>query len=120
MPHILEIAIEGDLPPGLLAEKARGLRGDHLRAGVAAQAAPNATRPDERGAAAALGKFVLDSLAEPAAKALLDAIKRLVLRDRSIKVVLTRPDGAKVEIEAKNVASAEVAAFIGLARDSLG
>jgi hypothetical protein len=42
------------------------------------------------------------------------------VRERSLKIVLSKPDGTKVEIDAKNVGSAEVAAFLGAAKDALG
>ena len=50
---------------------------------------------------------------------MLDALKRYVLRERSVEVELTEPGGRKVAIKTKNVDGKEVADIVELARAAL-
>ncbi len=120
MSNAIAITIAADLPEGLLAQKARDLGAALTRAGVPVHAPTSAVGAGERGVAAAIGKLVVDQLVGPAAKALLETLKHVLVRDKTISLELTRPDGAKIKLDAKNIGSAEAAAFVGAARDALG
>jgi hypothetical protein len=117
-PVTLSLAV--DLPPGRLDALARDLARDLSRTGATAVQAQGKAAPGERGIAAEIGKLVIEGLGGKAATAALDVVKAYFVRERSLKIVLSKPDGTKVEIDAKNVGSAEVAAFLGAAKDALG
>jgi hypothetical protein len=112
--------LEADLPPGLIAQQSRALAAALQAAGTATAPAERATATGERGGALELGKLVLEQIAGPVGKALLDPLKAFLLRDRTVKIVLVKPDGSRVEIDAKNVGSAEIAAVLDQAKAALG
>ena len=120
MSETLEITIVADLPEGILAQKARDLGAALTSAGVPAHAPATAARSGERGVATAIGKLVVDQLVGPAAKTLLETLKGILIRDKAVTIELTRADGAKIKLDAKNITSAEAAGFLGVARDALG
>lgn len=118
MPYALHL--EADLPPGLVAQQSRALADALRAAGTATTPAERAATAGERGGALELGKLVLEQIAGPVGKGLLDPLKAFLLRDRTVTVVLVKPDGSRVEITAKNVGSAEIAAVLDQAKSTLG
>ena len=114
------LLVTGDVPPGRIAEETRDLAATLARLGVTAAPPPNHASAGEKGILATLGALAIAQALPAIGDALLDGLKRYFTRDRSVVVELARPDGTKIRIEAKNVGSAAVRAFLGLARDTLG
>jgi hypothetical protein len=114
-----EVRIAGNLPPGLIAQKARELGIFLNQQGVATRPAEQAAKPGGKGVLADLGTLIVDHAVGPAWDAFLDLLKRYVLRERGVEVVLTRPDGARIAIITKNVGGKEVAEIVELAKGAL-
>ena len=121
------ISLTAKLPDARLDALARDLARDLGRTGaVRAAPAEAPTQPGERGVAAAIGEILLEAaggagakLAAEAAKAVADVLKAYLVRERSLKIVITRPDGSRLEIDAKNMKVDAIAAALasaGLAR----
>lgn len=119
MAESYEVRVAGNLPPGLIAQRARELGVFLNQQGLATRAAEQAAKPGERGVLTDLGRLIVDHVVGPAGEALLDALKRYVLRERSVEVELTEPGGRKVAIKTKNVDGKEVADIVELARAAL-
>ncbi|MGB8843543.1 MAG: hypothetical protein WCC64_21010 [Aliidongia sp.] len=115
-----ELELLGDLPPGLMAQKARQLAVALGRAGLDVTPHETQPQPGQRGIVQELAKFAVKHLVGPISDKLLTGLKQFFVREQNVVVELTRPDGAKIRLEAKNVESEKVAAFIRLADDALG
>ena len=119
MAESYEVRVAGDLPPGLIAQKAGQLGVFLNQQGVATRPAEQAAEPGEKGVLADLGTLIVDHAVGPVGEALLDALKRYVLRERSVEVVLTEPGGRRVAIKTKNVDGKDVAEIVELAKAAL-
>lgn len=119
MTESVEVQIGGDLPPGLIAQRAKQLEVFLGQQGIVARPAEQAARSGDKGVLADLGKLIVDHALGPIGEALLDVLKRYVLRERGVEVTLTRPDGTKVSIKTKNVDGKDVAVIIELAKSAL-
>jgi len=115
-----ELQVLGDLPPGLIAQEARQLEVSLGRAGLKARPHETQAQPGQKGVVAGLANLIVEYSLGPIGEKLLDGIKQYFVREQKVIVELTRPDGAKIRIEAKNVGSEKVAAFLGVAKDALG
>ena len=115
----ITLSVDDGLPEARRVALARALAQDLSRAGAVAAPAQGAAAKGERGLVAEIGKLVIDKLGGSVATGALDVLKSYFIRERSLKLVLTRPDGSKIEVDAKNVDGADVAAFIGAARGAL-
>nr|WP_272877211.1 hypothetical protein [Neoroseomonas eburnea] len=97
------------MPDTGLARLTRDLLRDLARAGVDGHTATGIAGPGERGAVADLTGIVLDRLAGGTVTAIVECLKAYFIREPSFSLTIRRPDGAEVKVEARNVASAEVA-----------
>lgn len=119
----MTVSLSANLPPARLDALARELACDLARTGaVRAAPAEAPTGEGERGVASKIGELVLEELggagvkvAAGAAKSITEVLKAYLLREKSLKIVLTRPDGTKVEINAKNVSVDAIAATLAAA-----
>jgi len=116
----VEIRIEGDLPPGLIAQRAQLLSSELAAAGVPAHPVRRPAAEGERGGELVMGALVVQQFGGWAMKTLLDRLWASVRRDGSVKVTLKRPDGAEITLEAQNTDRAEVEVFLRMAKDGLG
>lgn len=117
---IVELQVSSDLPPGLMIQVAQQLVEDLERAGVIIRPAERSAGSGERGVLSDAGKIALEWIGGPAVRPIIETVKAFLVRDRSLRISVTRPDGAKMEVDAKNIDSEAVATFLGLARDTLG
>jgi hypothetical protein len=95
----------------------RDLMRDVGRSGIKAQLVETHPEPGERSVMAIMGNFVVDALISgKVAAAGLDVLKAYLVRERSLRISVVKPDGTKIEIDAKNVSSTAVAEFLGAAK----
>lgn len=80
----------------------------------------SASVPGTRGDAVSVGTLLLTFLSSGAAVALFEVLRTLFARDRTIKVALTREDGATLEIDAHNMDPDRIDESMRLARDFFG
>lgn len=113
------LQVVGELAPGLIGQEARDLALTLVRVGLASEPKRSSAAPGERGVISTIGALIVEK-GPAAGKALLDGFTRYFTRERSVAIDVTRPDGAKIRIEAKNVHSDEVSRFFAAAQDSLG
>lgn len=113
-------SVEADLAPSQLDGLARDLRRDLSRAGARAQPVEMPAGPGERGVVANIGWFFIEAVGAKTATAVLEVVKAYLTREKTLRLSLTKPDGTKIEIDAKNVSSARVAEFLGVARSITG
>jgi hypothetical protein len=114
------LALTAKLPPARLDALTRELARDLSRTGkVKARPAEAVAGPGERGVAAKIGEILFDAVGggvakagAEAVKAAAEVIKAYLLREKSLSIVLTRPDGGKIEINAKNVSVEAIAAAL--------
>jgi hypothetical protein len=117
----IELQLGGDLSDGLIAATSLRLARDLEREGMPAHLpVPEAAPHGARGTTGSLGRLVLDAVSGKLLVTALETLKGYLIRDRSLKVTLTLPDGRKVEIDSKNVDSAEVKHFVDVAKAALG
>lgn len=113
MPNIT-FSLAAELAPARLDDLTLDLMRDLGRIGTQARPVEAQARPGERGVVSTIGNFVIETLLSgKSAAALLEVLKAYVAREKSLRVSITKPDGTKVEIDAKNVGSATVAEFLG-------
>ena len=113
----IAFSLTADLPPAGLDQLTRDLVRDLDRIGIWARPTEAPARSGERGVVTTIGQFVINSIfSGKAADALVDLFKAYLTREKSISVSVTKADGTKIEINSKNVSSAEVAAFLGVAK----
>ena len=119
MPAIT-FALEAELSPTRLDELTRQLMRDLSRIGIAASLTERPSDPGERGVLTSIGNFVVNTLSSSkVAEAALGIIKAYFAREKSLHLSLTKADGTKIEIDAKNVSSATVADFLHSAKSIL-
>ena len=85
---------------------------------MATRPAEQAAKPGEKGVLTDFSTLFVDHIAGPAGE-VLNLLKRYVLRERSVEVVLTEPHGRKVAIKAKNVDGKSVAEIVELAKGAV-
>jgi hypothetical protein len=119
----MTVSLSANLPPARLDALARDLARDLARTG-AVRASPAEAPPGEgeRGVASKIGELVLEALggagvkvAAEAAKSITEVLKAYLLREKSLKIIVTQPDGTKTEINAKNVSINSIAAVLAAA-----
>jgi hypothetical protein len=116
----VDLQISSDMSQGLLAQVTTELAQDLERAGVAVRTAGAPAKAGERGTLAVVGKLILEQIGSKGIGLVADTLKGFVIRDRTIKVSLTRPDGAKIEFDAKNIDARAISAFLDAAKGALG
>jgi hypothetical protein len=114
------LQVVSDLPPGLIAQEARQLEASLGRAGLTVKPDKAQAQPGQRGVLVDLAILVVERSLAPIGEKLLDGLKQYFIREQNVIVELTRPDGAKIRIDAKNVGSEKVAAFLDIAKGALG
>jgi hypothetical protein len=114
------LRIEAALPPGLIQERARQLAAELNAAGLQARPAERPAAAGARGGELVLGALLLEPVGKWAVQTFLDRLRGFLDRNRKVKVVLKRADGAEISIEAENMDRDAVAGFVDLARDGLG
>jgi hypothetical protein len=115
-----ELQVLSDLPPGLIAQEARQLEAALGRAGLSAKPYKMSAQPGQKGILEDFTKLVLEHTLVPIGLRLLDGLRQYFVREQRVVVELTRPDGAKIKVDAKNVGSEKVAAFLSVANEALG
>jgi hypothetical protein len=120
MPDIA-FSLAADLAPDRLDMLGRDLMRDVDRIGALTRPVVTMGGEGERGVIAAVGTFLIDSLLNnKTAAALLEVIKAYIAREKSLRISVIRPDGTKIEIDAKNVSSVAVAEFLGAVQSITG
>lgn len=114
-----QIAVAADLPQGRIDTLARDLGRDLSRSGMRVSPVEAAPVAGERGALAVLGNLLVDGLSGKLGSAALDVLKAYLVRERTLRLKVTRPDGAVFEFDAKNIDSAKAAEFLSLAKKAL-
>ena len=110
----LTVALEAELAPERLDGLTRDLMLDLNQLGMRAQPVEAVLGPGERGVMAEIGRFVIEALlGGNAAANLLDVIKAYLSRERTLRVSISKPDGTRIEVDAKNIDSGVVAQFLG-------
>jgi hypothetical protein len=113
----IAFSLSADLPPAGVDKLTRDFMRDLDRIGIRAQPTETPVRSGERGVLTAIGQFVINSIfSSKAADSLVDLIKAYLTREKSMSVSVAKADGTKIEINSKNVGSAEVARFLGAAK----
>ena len=109
--------LAGELAPDRLDILTRDMMRDFGSAGMLARPVETPVGPGERGVMSSIGKFVVETLfSGKTATALLEVLKAYLSRERTLRISVIKPDGTKLEIDAKNIGSAVVAEFLGAAR----
>jgi len=119
----MTVSLSANVPPARLDALARDLARDLARTGAVRAAPVEApTGAGERGVASKIGELVLEALggagikvAAEAAKSITEVLKAYLLREKTLKIVLTRPDKTKVVIDGKNVSVDVIAAALAAA-----
>lgn len=116
----LELQVSADLPDSRLDALARELARDLSRAGLRAAPVESPAGKGERGVLAELGKLAASWAGKLPVATIVETVKSYLVRERSLRLKLTRPDGSSFELDAKNIDSREAAAWLGLVRDTPG
>src|SRR3954454_24572415 len=103
------LTMRAELSDTRLDALARELARDLSRVGVKAKQAEAKGNPGERGVLSIIGQFGLDGIGGKLSASVLDVLKAYITREKSFSFTLSKPDGTKMEITAKNVGSADVA-----------
>ena len=112
MPPVL-LNLNSDLPDAALALLTRDLKNDLLRAGFAEAPAAQAQTRGEKGDPVTIGAIALAAFSSGGAvNSLLKCVQAILARDRSLRIKLKWPKGPDIEIDAKNIASADLHATI--------
>jgi hypothetical protein len=114
------IALSADISPARLDALTRDFARDLGRSGMSARPAEGKPEPGERGLLTEIGKLVIDHVSGGLVGGAMDVVKAYLVREKSLRLVVTRPDGTHIEIDARNVGSDAVAAFLGAARHVAG
>ena len=120
----LGLTLTADLPAQRLDALARDLARDLSRSGMArAKPAELPTGPGERGVGAKIGELLLDAIGgaglktvAEVAKGLTDVLKAYLVREKSLKIELTLPDGTKLSLDAKNMKAETIESVISTLR----
>jgi hypothetical protein len=118
-PHI-ELIATADLPAARLDALTRDLARDLSRnRQLSARPAEQAAGVGERGVPTAIGQIVVEVLGElgikslaDASKALAEAFKAYLLREKTLKLHMVAPDGSKIVLDSKNISPAAIEAFL--------
>ena len=112
--------LSANLPPARLDALARDLARDLARTrAVRVVPAEVSAGPGERGVASKIGELLLEVLggtgikvAAEASKSMTEVLKAYLLREKTLKIVLTRPDKTEIVIDAKNISDDAIAATL--------
>ena len=99
----LTVSLSANLPDARLARLTRDLERDLSRAGVQARPVEAPSVPGERGEPITLGVIALALITHGAVTALIQCFKAYLSREPALTIKFTRPDGAQVEVNARNV-----------------
>jgi len=99
----LTVSLSANLPDARLARLTRDLERDLSRAGVQARPVEAPSVPGERGEPITLGVIALALITHGAVTALIQCFKAYLSREPALTIRLTRPDGTRVEVNARNV-----------------
>jgi hypothetical protein len=117
----MTFTLSAQLAPGRLDGLARELMRDLGRAGVSAKPIETKGGPGERGMLSDIGSFLVDTLLTgKTAEGICGIIKAYFAREKTLRLSVLKPDGSKIEIDAKNVSGAAVAEFLGAAKTFMG
>jgi hypothetical protein len=108
----LTVSLSAPLPDARIAGLTRDLERDLNRQGIKAQPVETAPAPGEKGEPITLGVLALALVTGGSIKALIECLKAYVSREPSLTFKLTRPDGAQVEVNARNVDAVDVRATL--------
>jgi hypothetical protein len=102
------VSLSGELSPERLASLTRDLNRNLSRAGVPASLVAQPPSAGERGDAVTIGQIALGLISGGALTAVIECLKAYFVRERTLVVKLTRPDGQQIEVNAKNIDDALV------------
>src|SRR5262245_57071157 len=110
------VVVTANLPPARLDALTRELVRDLSRTGaLKARTVEKPAGPGERGTLGEVGKFFVDAVGgatvkagAEAVKAVAEVLKAYLLREKSMSLAVSRPDGTKVEISWKNMSNSAV------------
>ena len=99
----LTVSLSANLPDARLARLTRDLEHDLSRAGIQARPIEAPSAPGERGEPVTLGVLTLALIKSGAVTALVQCFRAYLSREPALTIKFTRPDGAQVEVNARNV-----------------
>jgi hypothetical protein len=104
----LTVSLSADIPDARLAQLTRDLERDLSRAGIRARPVETPPVPGQRGEPITLGVLALALISGGTVKALIDCLKTYLSREHTLTIKLTRADGKRVDVTARNVDTSEV------------
>lgn len=120
----LQLTVSAGIPPARLDALTRDLARDLTRSGaVKAMPIVAPPAPGERGVAAKIGEVLLEAIGgaglktvAETAKILGEVLKAYLVREKTLKIELTMPDGTKVVLDAKNMSVSAIEAALAALR----
>lgn len=116
----LTLTLQADLPGVRLAELTRDLSRDLSRIGISAVPADARPEPGDRGGAVSVGEIIIALITSGAIKAAIDCLRAYLVRERSLALQLSFPNGRRLAITAKNLGTPEVVEALQSAVSTLG
>ena len=113
-PPAATLRLSAEVADARLEDLTRQLHRDLLQAEVTAGRPQTVTEPGQRGEPVTLGTIVLAVLSSHAVAALINVVKAMIERERTLKVEITTPDGRRVPVDARAAGLAAVLAELGL------
>jgi ribosomal protein L14 len=120
----LQLTVSAGVSPARLDALTRDLARDLTRSG-AFKAKPIEVQagPGERGVAAKIGELLLEAIGgaglktvAETAKVLGEVLKAYLVREKTLKIELTLPDGTKVVLDAKNMSVSAIESALAALR----
>lgn len=105
------LTITAEVPPARLEDLTRQLHRDLLQARVEAARPETRAEPGDRGDPVTIGAIALAALSGGSIAAVINCVKALIEREKTVRVVVTTPDGRRVPLDP---ASPALAAALGL------
>jgi len=108
----LTLSLSAPLPEARVARLARDLERDLNRKGIKAFPVEALPTPGNRGEPVTLGVLALAFITGGSVRALIECLKVYMSREPSITVKLNRSNGTQVEVNARNVDTADIRATV--------
>jgi len=111
----LSLAFSSDLPQTRGQQLARDLANDLRRVGVAVEPTKSESEAGSKGLLEDFARLLIGDVGEQAIKGVFDILKAYIVREKRLIFKLTMANGQTLEIDATNIASCDVTAFIAAA-----
>jgi hypothetical protein len=108
----LTLSLSASMPDARIAGLTRNLARDLNRHGIKAHLEESALTPGARGEPVTLGVLALALVTSGTIKALIECLKAYLSREHSLTIKLERTDGSQVEVNARNVDTADIRATL--------